>query len=254
MTDTHKSDHAPFKELLATAELAGALLDRLGIWFNVVDTDLKIRLWNRTAERLSGYRADEVIGHRRVWAWCYPDPEYRRSIAAKAQHIVQTREGVDRFQNVIHCRNGDERCMSWHGSPFVNNDGNVLGVLSLGYDVTEYEQTHHRLRHLNEELLVAIRRVFDGKPPQPLEAAVQPAVRHSVSTPNAGLLTKRENEVLVHIAEGLSNSAIASQLGVSDRTIRCHVSSILTKLRLNNRTQAALYAVRNGLVRLVPED
>ncbi|WP_319531810.1 response regulator transcription factor [uncultured Cohaesibacter sp.] len=62
-------------------------------------------------------------------------------------------------------------------------------------------------------------------------------------------LTGREMEVLLCIAEGLSNQDIASQLGISEKTVKSHVSNILSKLYLTDRTQAAVYAWREGVVR-----
>jgi len=61
-----------------------------------------------------------------------------------------------------------------------------------------------------------------------------------------GTLTAREREVLDHIAAGLSNREIARQLNVSEKTVKTHVSSVLAKLGVQDRTQAALYAVRHS--------
>jgi DNA-binding CsgD family transcriptional regulator len=63
-------------------------------------------------------------------------------------------------------------------------------------------------------------------------------------------LTEREREVLRLLAEGLQNKAIALELSISEKTVKTHVSNILAKLQLADRTQAALYAVREGLVHL----
>lgn len=60
-------------------------------------------------------------------------------------------------------------------------------------------------------------------------------------------LTMREKEVLSLIAKGMSNKEIASTLMIAEKTVKTHVSSILSKLGLADRTQAALYAVKNGL-------
>jgi NarL family two-component system response regulator LiaR len=60
-------------------------------------------------------------------------------------------------------------------------------------------------------------------------------------------LTERELEVLRLIARGMSNKQIAKELVVSEKTVKTHVSNILAKLHLADRTQAALYAVREGL-------
>jgi DNA-binding NarL/FixJ family response regulator len=60
-------------------------------------------------------------------------------------------------------------------------------------------------------------------------------------------MTKREKEVLALIAKGMSNKEIASVLHIAEKTVKTHVSSILSKLNLADRTQAALYAVKHGL-------
>lgn len=62
-------------------------------------------------------------------------------------------------------------------------------------------------------------------------------------------LTPREREVLACLAEGLSNKTIAARLYVSEKTVKTHVSMILSKLRVADRTQAAVYALRHGIGR-----
>jgi len=66
-------------------------------------------------------------------------------------------------------------------------------------------------------------------------------------------LTEREVEVLKLVAKGCSNQDIAEKLIVSERTVGAHVSNILGKLHLANRTQAALYALRKGFADLTPD-
>ncbi len=62
-------------------------------------------------------------------------------------------------------------------------------------------------------------------------------------------LTKREKEVLLLIGEGKTNSQIAEELFIGLKTVKTHVSNILSKLNVSDRTQAAVYAIRNGMVR-----
>ncbi|MHB0884269.1 MAG: LuxR C-terminal-related transcriptional regulator [Bacillota bacterium] len=63
-------------------------------------------------------------------------------------------------------------------------------------------------------------------------------------------LTPREREVLVLVARGLTNQEIADRLFISEKTVRNHISNLLRKLRLKHRTQAAVHAIKAGLVRL----
>ena len=100
------------------------------------------------------------------------------------------------------------------------------------------------------ELVRAIRTVADG------ESLLHPAVAarlmvefSDTERPVAeDALTAREREVLLLIARGLPNKQIALELGIAEKTVKTHVSSILGKLGLTDRTQAALYAVRAGLI------
>lgn len=61
-------------------------------------------------------------------------------------------------------------------------------------------------------------------------------------------LTPRETEVLRYLANGFSNKAIARQTGIEERTVKAHVSSLMSKLGVASRTQAALFALKEGLV------
>ncbi|MBN1584719.1 MAG: response regulator transcription factor [Anaerolineae bacterium] len=104
------------------------------------------------------------------------------------------------------------------------------------------------------ELMQAIRDVHRGEPSmdpaiaQKLMRELQRSVRQPDLPRTEEPLTEREVEVLKQLAQGLPNQDIADRLTVSERTVRTHVSNILNKLHLANRTQAALYALREGLV------
>ena len=95
-----------------------------------------------------------------------------------------------------------------------------------------------------QELVEAIRTVHGGG------ALLHPKVAaRLLSELAADPLTPREREVLVLIGRGMANKVIARELSLSEKTVKAHVSSILAKLGVNDRTQAALYAVREGLLR-----
>jgi NarL family two-component system response regulator LiaR len=106
-----------------------------------------------------------------------------------------------------------------------------------------------------QELLAAIRQVYRGEPSMDSAVAhklMRELQRSSDLPPTEEPLTEREVDVLKLVAQGLTNQDIAEKLVISERTVRTHVSHILDKLHLANRTQAALYALREGLADLDP--
>jgi len=101
----------------------------------------------------------------------------------------------------------------------------------------------------SDELGRAIKAAAEGR----VHLAPQAAARlmHEVRTPESPeALTERESEVLKLLALGKANKQIAGTLYLSEKTVKAHVSAILMKLGVQSRTQAALYAVRTGLVSL----
>jgi NarL family two-component system response regulator LiaR len=101
------------------------------------------------------------------------------------------------------------------------------------------------------ELVQAIERTARGEPA--LHPKIAAAMVRALTGPAAGsasaadALTEREAQVLNLIAEGLPNAAIAQRLGVSEKTVKNHVTSILAKLQVEDRTQAAVFAWRQRL-------
>lgn len=107
-----------------------------------------------------------------------------------------------------------------------------------------------------EELLEAIHRSRSGEPT--LHPSIAQKVLAEISGPSSqpptpDPLTERELEVLKLVARGLNNQEIASTLVISPTTVYTHVSNILSKLHLASRTQAALYALREGWASLYDE-
>lgn len=128
------------------------------------------------------------------------------------------------------------------------DENNVLPAIqagALGYVLKDISP---------EELTEALHQIARGKTHLHPDAAsllishVQQEPGDEGTSPSEqGELTPRELDVLVQIGLGLSNKEIASELSISPLTVKTHVSSILSKLQLADRTQAAIYAVRQGL-------
>ena len=107
-----------------------------------------------------------------------------------------------------------------------------------------------------EELMQAIHDVCEGRLSLHSNIAlklIEELNRPTDLQPTNDPLTERETEVLKLVAKGRTNQEIAEELVLSERTVGAHVSNILSKLHLANRTQAALYALRTGLSDLSSE-
>ncbi len=125
----------------------------------------------------------------------------------------------------------------------VLDDGAVTGAVRAG-------AIGYLLKHTEaEDLHRAIKSAAEGRVHLAPEAAAR--LMHEVRDPaNSEPLTPRETEVLKLLARGRANKQIASGLFIEEKTVKAHVSHILRKLGVQSRTQAALHAVRGGLVNL----
>ena len=117
-----------------------------------------------------------------------------------------------------------------------------------------------------DDLVTIVRRVFDGEYLINDKVFAKPAVASRVlrefrelavygqeAAPIFAPLSPREVQILDNIAQGMTNKQVAYALSISEQTVKNHMSSILRKLSVNDRTQAVVYAMRQGWIRM-PED
>jgi NarL family two-component system response regulator LiaR len=104
-----------------------------------------------------------------------------------------------------------------------------------------------------DELIQAVRDTYANRPA--LQPEIARKLMHDIQNPESQkpdetALTDRELEILRQVALGRTNQEIADELVISERTVRTHITNILAKLRLSNRTQAALFALRQGIAHM----
>ncbi len=136
-------------------------------------------------------------------------------------------------------------------------DSRILVLTSFAEDKKVFDALHagaygYLLKDTSpDELVETIRSVYSEKLTLPKEFShvlLDKKVENSEVPASQSGLTQRELDVLKCIAQGMSNKQIAQELTISTATTRTHVSKIMQKLNLENRTQAALFALKTGLV------
>lgn len=103
------------------------------------------------------------------------------------------------------------------------------------------------------ELKKAIRAVLNGESyiqPSLIPALNSRLVARDVDKDKIASLTKRELEVLIQVANGMFNKEIAIALNISERTVKNHISNIFKKIEVSDRTQAAVFAIKNDIIKL----
>ncbi|MCW8888590.1 MAG: sensor domain-containing diguanylate cyclase [Gammaproteobacteria bacterium] len=120
------------------------------MWLNALDKDANVIMWNRAAEKISGYTQDEVLGRGDIWELLYPDEVYRNKIFAKALEIIEQGQVIEDFETTIHCKDGSRRVLSWNSHSITNIQGEVTGSLALAKDVTEIRDKQEQLEQALE--------------------------------------------------------------------------------------------------------
>lgn len=103
------------------------------------------------------------------------------------------------------------------------------------------------------ELKRAINAVLEGEnyiQPSLISALNSQLVNRDIEKDKIALLTSRELEVLAQVANGMFNKEIATNLNISERTVKNHISNIFKKIDVSDRTQAAVFAIKNNIIKL----
>jgi len=189
---------------------------------------------------LAEYKEIEVVGEASNGAEAVELVKRLRPDVILIDLVMPVMDGIEAIKQIVTSQ-PKARILVLTGYASENYVIPSIEVGALGYLLKDSQP---------EDLITAIRQVYLGEP------SIDPAIAWKLIRGISGEkpaqttkpLTERELEVLRLLAMGKSNPEIAEQLSLTEVTVRTHISRILAKLGLANRVQAALYALRSGLV------
>jgi PAS domain S-box-containing protein len=141
------------KKARSLLEFQNKVIDTVIVWIDLLDGEGNVTLWNRAAELISGYTREEVIGHKRIWEWCYPDPQYRAEAFARAKRIIDKKLELN-FETEVTCKNGATKTISWYTNSITDEKGKPVGSIAIGLDVSQLKKAEGELREAMEKLEV----------------------------------------------------------------------------------------------------
>ncbi|MFW5770151.1 MAG: response regulator [Spirochaetota bacterium] len=126
------------------------VIDNANVWISVLNKNMEVILWNSAAEKITGYTQEKVLGSNEVWEMLYPDEDYRNELISLMDEVIQEDRVIENFETHIHTLDGNYRTISWHNKRISDEDGSVIGIISLGRDITEREKAIEALRESEE--------------------------------------------------------------------------------------------------------
>ncbi|WP_166268700.1 sensor domain-containing diguanylate cyclase [Marinobacter caseinilyticus] len=140
------------EEIRLLSQFQQNVIDNASVWINVLDPQAHVLLWNKAAEKISGYPSHEVIGGDDIWAWLYPDESYRAEITALAGAILTDNQEVEDYETRIVTREGLTRIISWNSRCIFDAEGVLVGSIAIGMDVTDKHEAQSGLKARERQL------------------------------------------------------------------------------------------------------
>ena len=199
---------------VTSSQFSSSIIENVNVWLNILDNQLNVVLWNTTAEQLSGYSREEVLGHNHIWELLYPDESYRQQITTDVTEMLSAKQDLENFETHIQTKDGHMRTISWNSRSLLDDDGNVYGAVTFGKDITERKTAEMGLQKAHHELSVLYDIASVASESIELDTIIRRSLRRVLPTMNckkgAIHLWEQEQALLKLVAsEGLSESSVS---------------------------------------------
>ena len=124
-------------EIISLSQYLGSIIDNANVWMTAIDRENNVVLWNKAAEESSGYRKNEVLGHKEALRWIYPDENERSKVQDIMRGAIEKKETVKDISSTITTRTGAKRTFLWTFHVLKDDSGKYNGAVSVGSDITE---------------------------------------------------------------------------------------------------------------------
>ncbi len=140
------------EEILRLNSFREKVIEQASFWINVLDTNGRIVLWNKAAEEITGYSREEVMHSDDVWQLLYPDQANREKILAEVAGVLRDEHALVGFETSIMTKQGQNRAISWHTSSLGGAEGELVGTIAIGQDVTDIRNAENMIRRRDRQL------------------------------------------------------------------------------------------------------
>ncbi len=137
------------RDIHGLSQFRESVIDNASIWINAFDPKAQVTVWNKAAERISGYRRDEVLGRSEIWRQLYPDDAERARITGTVMRILDEGIEVEGYETRIRCRDGQHKIIAWNSRRFLDDSGDI-GCIAIGQDITDRKRMERELEQLAE--------------------------------------------------------------------------------------------------------
>jgi len=204
----------PEEETRRLSQFLSLVVDSADVWLDVLDAKGNVLIWNKAAEAVSGYSREEVVGHKKIWEWLYPEEKYRKEMTDKAASIIQGLATDVEDETTIRTKSGEYKIISWHSRNIVDEKGVPIGSVALGHDITERKKMQEQIESLAR---------FPSENPNPVLRLSQDGILLDANEATDPLLQDwgcKVGSVAPKFWRDLAREAVASQ---SDRSVDLEV-------------------------------